>query len=81
MTARRHAAAGRCPGRRVRARPRVDRPVEDATPIFRQAQGTRVGRGGHLFGHTFASRLVQAGAAIAMASAWLGHRDIRTMMT
>jgi integrase len=56
------------------------RPIQEAVPIFLELEGTRVGRGWHLFRHTFASRLVQAGVPVAKVSAWLGHSDIRTTM-
>jgi integrase/recombinase XerD len=56
------------------------RPLQEAMPIFFELAGTRVGRGWHLFRHTFASRLVQRGVPIAKISAWLGHADISTTM-
>lgn len=56
------------------------KPLQRAMPIFCELPGTSTGRGWHLFRHTFASRLVQAGVAVVKVSAWLGHADIRTTM-
>jgi integrase len=57
------------------------KPLQDALPIFRAGMAdTATGRGWHLFRHTFASRLVQAGVPIAKVSAWLGHASITTTM-
>jgi len=39
-----------------------------------------VGRGWHLFRHTFAFRLVQAGVDIFKVSKWLGHTSVTTTM-
>jgi len=57
------------------------KPLQAAMPVFTADMAeTATGRGWHLFRHTFASRLVQAGVPIAKVSAWLGHTDIRTTM-
>lgn len=57
------------------------KPLQKAMPIFtEEMRDNATGRGWHLFRHTFASRLVQSGVAIAKVSAWLGHSDIRTTM-
>jgi integrase len=57
------------------------KPLQTTMPIFTADMAdTATGRGWHLFRHTFASRLVQAGVPIAKVSAWLGHSDIRTTM-
>lgn len=57
------------------------KPLQKAMPIFTaNLTETATGRGWHLFRHTFASRLVQAGVPLAKVSAWLGHSDIRTTM-
>jgi len=37
-----------------------------------------VGRGWHLFRHTFASRAVQAGVPIYKVAQWLGHKHVAT---
>lgn len=51
------------------------------TPIFTQGMSQKAtGRGWHLFRHTFASRLVQAGVDIFKISKWLGHASISTTM-
>jgi len=55
---------------------RAMRPVQDAIPKFRQSAGT--GRAWHLFRHTFASRLAQAGVSLYKIAQWMGHSDIRT---
>lgn len=58
------------------------KPLQAAMPAaFTEGMAAQAtGRGWHLFRHTFASRLVQAGVPIAKVSAWLGHTDIRTTM-
>lgn len=57
------------------------KPIQAAMPVFTEGMGEySTGRGWHLFRHTFASRLVQAGVPLAKVSAWLGHADIRTTM-
>ena len=57
------------------------KPLQDVLPIFREGMADQAtGRGWHLFRHTFASRLVQAGVPIAKVSAWLGHANISTTM-
>ncbi len=48
-------------------------------PTF-TASPSRNNRDWHVFRHTFASRLVQAGVPLAKVSAWLGHEDIRTRL-
>ena len=57
------------------------RPLQAALPIFTQGMAdAAVGRAWHLFRHTFASRLVQAGVPVAKVGAWLGHASIGTTM-
>ena len=57
------------------------KPLQAAMPIFCEGMAEQAtGRGWHLFRHTFASRLVQAGVPIAKVSAWLGHVNIATTM-
>jgi integrase len=57
------------------------KPLQAALPVFTDNMAeTATGRGWHLFRHTFASRLVQAGVPIAKVSAWLGHANIATTM-
>jgi integrase len=53
-------------------------PLRVAIPKFSLAPKGSVGRGWHLFRHTFASRLVQAGISIYKVSSWLGHASVRT---
>lgn len=51
------------------------------TPIFTEGMNPKAtGRGWHLFRHTFASRLVQAGVDIFKVSKWLGHASVTTTM-
>ena len=57
---------------------RALRPVQEAVPKFRELPGSSTGRGWHLFRHTFASRLAQAGVSLYKIAQWLGHSDIRT---
>jgi len=58
---------------------RAIRPLQCAVPKFRQGMGRcSTGRGWHLFRHTFASRLAQAGVSIWKICSWLGHSDVRT---
>ena len=58
---------------------RAIRPIQDAVPKFRQGMAPfSTGRGWHLFRHTFASRLAQAGVSIWKICSWLGHSDVRT---
>jgi len=53
-------------------------PLRDAVPAFTSAVGHKsVGRGWHLFRHTFASRLVMAGVSIFKVSKWLGHSQVQ----
>lgn len=54
---------------------------EIKTAIFTKNMSAHaVGRGWHLFRHTFASRLVQAGVDIFKVSKWLGHSNVTTTM-
>lgn len=49
--------------------------------VFTEGMDPRsTGRGWHLFRHTFASRLVQAGVDIFKVSKWLGHTSVTTTM-
>jgi integrase len=57
---------------------RILKPLQDAMPIFRQAPKGSVTRGWHLFRHTFASLLVQAGVNIKKVSVWMGHSSVVT---
>ena len=51
------------------------------TSVFtRNMSQNATGRGWHLFRHTFASRLVQAGVDIFKVSKWLGHTSVATTM-
>ena len=54
------------------------KPLQAAIPKFQAVPKGNVGRGWHLFRHTFATRLVQAGVSIYKVSRWLGHRNLRT---
>lgn len=54
------------------------KPIQEAIPKFRTLPGRCIGRGWHLFRHTFASKLAQAGVSLYKIAAWLGHSDIRT---
>jgi integrase len=57
------------------------KPLQAAMPIFSDGMAEQAtGRGFHLFRHTFASRLVQAGVPLIKVSAWLGHANISTTM-
>jgi integrase len=57
------------------------KPLQAAMPIFTEGMADQAtGRAWHLFRHTFASRLVQAGVPLAKVSAWLGHASINTTM-
>ena len=52
------------------------RPLQEAMPKFRLSTG--VGRGWHLFRHTFASRAVQRGVSLYKLSRWLGHASLES---
>lgn len=54
------------------------KPLQDKIPAFSILPKGSVGRGWHLFRHTFASRLVQRGVSIYKVASWLGHSDVRT---
>jgi integrase len=56
------------------------RPLQEAIPKFRLRPGRSVGRGWHLFRHTFATRLAQAGVSPLKIQRWLGHASIQTTM-
>jgi integrase len=57
------------------------KPLQAEMPAFYEGMGEKAtGRGWHLFRHTFASRLVQAGVPLIKVSAWLGHANISTTM-
>ena len=56
------------------------KPIQDAMPVYTETGDKSVGRAWHIFRHTFASRLVQAGVPLAKISAWLGHASITTTM-
>ena len=53
-------------------------PIQAAVPKFHELPGKCTGRGWHLFRHTFASRLVQAGVSLYKVAEWMGHSDVRT---
>lgn len=53
------------------------KPIQRAFSEFSTLAGHRVGRGWHLFRHTFASRLVNSNTSIYKVSNWLGHSDVR----
>lgn len=55
-------------------------PLQEKIPTFQLTDPGSVGRGWHLFRHTFASRAVQAGVPIFTVSNWLGHKDVKTTM-
>ncbi len=55
-------------------------PIQTAIPKFSERGEQSVGRGWHLFRHTFASRLAQRGVSLRKISEWLGHADMRTTM-
>ncbi len=52
--------------------------VKAAVPAFDRLPGRSTGRGWHLFRHTFASRLAEAGCSPYRIAQWLGHSDVRT---
>lgn len=54
------------------------KPLQDKLPIYKTIPVGRAGRGWHLFRHTFASHLVQAGVPIYKVAAWLGHSSVHT---
>ena len=65
---------------RIRSMPSWSRsiaPVQEAVEAFRRLPGRSTGRGWHLFRHTFASRLAQAGVSLYKIAEWLGHSDVR----
>ncbi len=64
--------------RRVNAWVSLLAPIQEAIPKFRQLEKGSVGRGWHLFRHTFASRAVQADVPIYKVSKWLGHVHVTT---
>ena len=53
-------------------------PIKARMPVFGKVDGT--GSGWHLFRHTFASRLVQAGVSLRKVAEWMGHTSIATTM-
>ena len=55
-------------------------PLQEKIPTFQSIAPGSVGRGWHLFRHTFASRAVQRGVPIFTLSKWLGHKDVKTTM-
>lgn len=52
-------------------------PIQKAFAEFNPPDSRRVGRGWHLFRHTFATRLVNSNTSIYKVSGWLGHSDVR----
>ncbi|HUX16736.1 MAG TPA: tyrosine-type recombinase/integrase [Phycisphaerae bacterium] len=54
------------------------RPLQVAIPKFQARGKGKVGSGWHLFRHSFASRLIQAGVSIYKVSKWLGHASVGT---
>lgn len=52
-------------------------PVKAGFAIFNELPGKSVGRGWHLFRHTFATELAEAGVNLQKISSWMGHSDIR----
>ncbi len=55
-------------------------PIQAEVLKFSDRDERSVGRGWHLFRHTFASRLAQRGVSLRKISEWLGHADMRTTM-
>ena len=55
-------------------------PIRDAMPCFTDIPGHRVGRGFHLFRHTFCSQHAMAGTPLAKICQWAGHKNIQTTM-
>jgi integrase len=53
------------------------KPVQRAFPEFRRLEGKRIGRGWHLFRHTFATELCEADVSLKKTADWMGHVDIR----
>ena len=53
------------------------KPVQEAFPEFRQLPGKSIGRGFHLFRHTFASELAEADVNLKKIQEWMGHSDIK----
>lgn len=54
------------------------RRLHAAVPAYARIPRGQTGRGWHLFRHTFASHLVQAGVRIYKVSQWLGHSSVHT---
>lgn len=51
--------------------------IQAAYGEFRRLAGRRVGRGWHLYRHSFATRLVSSGVDVHQVKRWMGHSDIR----
>ena len=54
------------------------RPLQEQIAAFARIPVGRTGRGWHIFRHTFASHLVQAGVRIYKVAQWLGHSTVHT---
>lgn len=54
------------------------RPLQQQIAAFARIPVGRTGRGWHIFRHTFASHLVQAGVRIYKVAQWLGHSTVDT---
>lgn len=54
------------------------RPLQEKMAVYGTIPRGRCGRGWHLFRHTFASHLVQAGVPIYKVARWLGHATVHT---
>lgn len=52
--------------------------LQEQIPKFHLLPRGSVGRGWHLFRHTFATRAVRAGIPLAKVAMWLGHKSLDT---
>lgn len=53
-------------------------PLQAKIRKFRMLPRGSVGRGWHLFRHTFASKLIQSGLSLSKVAQWLGHKNLDT---